>query len=357
MLRKVFMRTAPGVALLALALMPIAHVALAEPGGPVPAQIHKHSRPDPSKPTEVAVGFFLRDLEEINMERETFEVSAYLTLTWKDARLAYTPAPGETRPRVYRPDAIWSPDPFFVNAMGHPSLEEAEVEVLPDGTAEYRTMVDGTFFSPYNLRRYPFDTQELRIDLRSEDYDETEVAFVVDPAATGKHAGSSLVEWSIGPVSTGTEVVSNHGVPVKLDKIFHGSQYHFEVPVSRRSFFYVWSVLLPLGLFVFLSWAVVWSKTFESATVVASIPMLAYVAFNIVIIVESPRVGYMTFLHSCVTAGYVLITLSIVEMMFRHILERQNRVRAVERAAQVARWLLPAVSLGVMALLVVDFLR
>lgn len=356
------MRTAYNLAYLGLVVMALLGAVPAFAGhdssaAALPALIHKHSRPDTGRPTQVAVGLFLRDLEEINLERETFEASAYLTLTWKDPRLAFTPGPGEPAKRVYNPNAIWSPDPFFVNAMGHPSLEEPEVEVLPDGTAEYRAMVDGTFFAPYNLRRYPFDTQELRLEIRSEDYDESEVAFVVDPAATGKHAGSSLVEWTIGQVSTGTEVVSNHGVPEKLDKIFHGSQYHFMVPITRRPAFYLWSVMLPLGLFVFLSWAVAWSKTFESATVVASIPTLAYVTFNIVIIIESPRVGYMTFLNAGMIAGYVLITLSIMDMMIRHILEQGSQTRRVETIAKTVRWLLPTLSLVAMAILAVDFLR
>ncbi len=323
----------------------------------VPEQIFKHPRPDVGKPTEVAVGFFLRDLEELDAERETYEISAYLTLTWKDARLAFDPSKEESKIRVYSPEAIWTPDPFFVNAMGTPSMEEVEVMVLPDGTAEYRARVDGTFFSSFNLRRYPFDSQTLRVELRSEDYDESQVAFVVDNEATGKHANSSLVEWHIGSVAASTSVVSNHGVPEKLDKIFHGSQYLFEIPVARKPLFYLWSVLLPLALFVIMSWAVVWSKTFEGATVVASIPMLAYVAFNIVIIIESPRVGYMTFLNACITAGYVLITISIMEMMYRHILERGNRTRTVELVARSVRWLLPAFSMALICWLIFDFLH
>ncbi len=322
-----------------------------------PAQIFKHKRPDVGKPTEVAVGFFLRDLEELNAERESYEVSAYLTMTWKDTRLAFDPKKAGTNQRIYNPKAIWTPDPFFPNVMGTPSMEEVEVIVLPDGTAEYRARVDGTFFSTFNMRRYPFDSQTLRVELRSEDYDESEVAFVVDQAATGKHANSSLVEWTIGSVAASTSVVSNHGVPDKLDKIFHGSQYLFEIPVTRKPLFYLWSVLLPLALFVILSWSVVWSKTFEGATVIASIPTLAYVTFNIVIIVESPRVGYMTFLHACITTGYVLITLSIAEMMFRHILERGNRSHVVEKVARTVRWLLPTISLALICLLIFDFLR
>lgn len=56
--------------------------------------------PNPDKPTEVAVGFYLINLGRINQSDETFDVSGYLSANWQDERLAFDPkVVGDTEKR------------------------------------------------------------------------------------------------------------------------------------------------------------------------------------------------------------------------------------------------------------------
>ena len=68
-----------------------------------------------NKPVKVKVGFFLTNLIDVDEVKEMFHISGYLFMTWKDPRLAFSPAGGDTD-RSYNPDSIWVPRVFMVNA-------------------------------------------------------------------------------------------------------------------------------------------------------------------------------------------------------------------------------------------------
>jgi hypothetical protein len=49
-----------------------------------------------NKPVNVKVGLFLTNLIDVDEVKELFHISGYLFMTWKDPRLAFSPAGGAT---------------------------------------------------------------------------------------------------------------------------------------------------------------------------------------------------------------------------------------------------------------------
>src|SRR6267378_5887971 len=64
------------------------------------------------KPVNVKTGLFLTNLIDVDEVKETFRISGYLFMTWKDPRLVFSPAGGHTD-RSYSPDNIWVPRVFL----------------------------------------------------------------------------------------------------------------------------------------------------------------------------------------------------------------------------------------------------
>src|SRR5580700_5333128 len=68
-----------------------------------------------NKPVNVRAGLFLTNLIDVDEVKEMFRISGYLFMTWKDPRLVFNPTGGDTD-RLYKPDSIWVPHVFLVNA-------------------------------------------------------------------------------------------------------------------------------------------------------------------------------------------------------------------------------------------------
>src|SRR5438128_1857933 len=110
------------------------------------------------KPVEVAIGFYVLDFARVTAREESFDLTGYLELSWRDPRLAASRsgAPGTTR-RI-DPGRTWTPKIFFENALEQPRYHDAPVvEVDGDGTVTSWAIVSGKFSAPMDLRRFPFD--------------------------------------------------------------------------------------------------------------------------------------------------------------------------------------------------------
>src|SRR5215207_3767214 len=89
------------------------------------------------RPVEVAIGFYALDFARVTAREESFDVTGYLELSWRDPRLALLgegPKPGSGR-RVDA-GAIWTPRLLFENALeppryhGEPVVEADEHGVV-----------------------------------------------------------------------------------------------------------------------------------------------------------------------------------------------------------------------------------
>jgi hypothetical protein len=95
-----------------------------------------------NRPVNVKTGLFLTNLIDVDEVRETFRISGYLFMTWKDPRLAFSPATGGDMAggdtdRSYKPDSIWVPHVFLVNATAQREKTNINIRGNPDGTIHY----------------------------------------------------------------------------------------------------------------------------------------------------------------------------------------------------------------------------
>ena len=115
-----------------------------------------------NQPVKVTVGLFLSNLIDVDEVKETFHISGYLFMTWKDPRLAFSPRGGDTD-RSYNPDSIWVPRVFLVNAVVQREKTNVNISGNPDGTIHYLELFKAELTTSFYLEPFPFDTESLEI--------------------------------------------------------------------------------------------------------------------------------------------------------------------------------------------------
>ena len=152
------------------------------------------------QPVEVAIGFYALDFARVTVREESFDVTGYLELSWRDPRLALPggegPKPGSGR----RVDAgrIWTPRLLFENALEPPRYHgEPVVEADEHGLVTSWAVLSGKFSAPMDLRRFPFDRQVLRVRIGAFE-DESVVRFAVKRELVIVDEEAFVSDWTVG---------------------------------------------------------------------------------------------------------------------------------------------------------------
>ena len=297
----------------------------------------------------VSVGLYVIDFARISIREESFNMAGYLDTSWTDPSLA--PGPGEHVPAVrrFRPGQVWAPALEFVNAVEQVVTErEGDLYAEPDGRVTQRVRFSHNFRSPLQLRRFPFDSQVLKVVIAPFDPFAKDIDLVVDGRGTGALPGASVPDWTIGEVKARVE-------PPNLEPPSEQA-FVFEARVERRSTYYVWRVLLPMTLLVIGSWSVFWfDPTGLQPQVSTGLAiLLSLVTFTYAIDFSLPKVAYLTFIDRYTLNAFAFVLAVLLSVTVIHGLIRRERVDLALRAQARLRQLFPAayvLSLAVTALL------
>lgn len=299
------------------------------------------SSPNPDKPTEVAVGFYLINLGRINQSDETFDVSGYLSANWQDERLAFDPKVVGDTEKHENPEQVWEPALTIVNAQSSPKKTAVSITAQPDGNVDYLELVNTTVSSDLNLRNFPFDSQKAQVVLESLFFDDKTMVFHNDPKLTGysKDSFVSLSEWQILDVNTtvAPEKFAPNGKKY--------SRYTFELKLKRNYQFYLFKVFIPLLLITLLSWATFWmdsNAAFSTQMSVGMTSTLTAITFNFTVANALPRLSYLTLLDAYIFICYIFFFLSIVANVSVHfLLKNYENPDFIHRMTRRFRWIFP----------------
>ncbi len=267
------------------------------------------------KPVEVSIGFYTLDFARVTAREESFDLTGYLELSWRDPRLATS---SETKTvRHLEAGSIWTPKVFFENALEQPRYHDAPIVGADDrGVVTSWAIISGKFSAPMDLRRFPFDRQVLTVRVGSfEDEEVVRFALKRDLVQVGEDA--FLTDWTIGAADA--RVDTRPYVPGQ-EKY---TRYIYQVAIARRSTFYVWRVMLPLTLLALVAWASFWFEPVglqpQISTCMAS--LIALVAFNFAIDFSLPKVTYLSLIdkHALIGIFFVIAAVAAVTLIHRAV--------------------------------------
>ncbi len=154
----------------------------------------------------------------------------------------------------------------------------------------------------FNLLSFPFDRQRIKIHLIDmDDFEENYFEFSdISYRILKLTEENSIPGWKI--------IDSKISVQNKIDLgnlIFNEGSIEFEI--ERQSFYYIFKIILPIMLILFVCWSSVWvdRKEIESKLTITIVCLLSLIAYNFVIDNELPKLNYLTVMDWIILTSYV----------------------------------------------------
>ena len=306
-------------------------------------------------PVEVAVGLYITNFVAIDETRESFEVGGYLTAKWLDPRLAL-PADQADAPatRTFRMDRLWTPSIESANSISH-KTSQSLLTADRNGMVTYIERFDANLSNDFVLRKFPFDTQDLRFQFHPFISAASEIRFAPQPLpSTGisPEQHTELAAWHIQDIRYRTEkVVEDRDIPPT-------SGGDFDIVVTRRSGFYVWKIFVPLLMLTMIPMVVFWIDVslFDWVLKIPMTMLLSMVAFEFTIARDLPRVGYLTFLDAVFLASFTFCFLCIFEIAAVFLLQQHGKRPLAARVHRQGRWAYPLAYFALIFVLAIGFL-
>lgn len=301
--------------------------ALCLPGASAAAQ----PAPVDSGPRQIELLVYLIDLVEISGSDQSFFADIIVEANWHDPALAGGP------PRTYGLGDIWDPGLLIVNQRSvNRSLPEV-IAVDTDGLATYRQRFTGRFSTALNLRDFPLDDQQIKVQVITTRSWVGEIELVAMDVATLRAEQFSITDW----VVTDVRVERDDYRATPRARTMSGLAMNIDV--QRQVKYYVFQIVIPLIAIVLMSWTVFWIDPAVVATrmSVAVTTMLTLIAYRFMLGNLVPRLSYLTRLDYFMFGVTTLVILTLFTMAGTAYLASQGRTAAIARIDRAGRALFP----------------
>ena len=300
------------------------------------------------EPTEVKIGIYIVDVDEVDSAQQKFAASVYYIASWKNPLLRHE-GPGPIRRRV---SAVWTPRLTILGQQNIWYSFPEYVEIQPDGEVVYRQRVWGYFSQPLDLHEFPLDKQILNIHIVAAGLLEKDVK-MVPLTREGKELSGlaekfsmpdfKVLSWKAEPAS----YIAQKGIPATAG-------FQMQLTVSRHPIYYILKVVIPLCLIVMMSWLPRWIHPEQIGTNigVSTTAFLTLVAYLFAITVLLPRVSYFTRLDLFIFLATLMVFAGLIHTVINTALLNTTKQAAMERVEHWSRVVYP---IALIVVLVVSF--
>jgi hypothetical protein len=300
------------------------------------------TRPDPKGvPTKVGVHLFVINIESVSGPDQSFKANIVISATWKDPRLACKPGQDPDLISTYKLDQVWHPSVYIVNQRRVFKQEKDVIKVDCEGNAEYSQIFYGDFLTLADIKDFPFDKRPLNIDVVSKEYGPEEVELSVEEEFTGRADKFSIADWFIA--NTPTTESSVYKVNSKFAQMSL-SRLIFSFNADRNTHYYLWKVIVPMMLIVFMSWSVFWIPPDQLGPKLglSVTSMLTLIAYRFALSNLTPKVDYLTRFDKFAFAATLLIFLALVVTVATGSLSARGNDALAKRLDSYSRFVFPA---------------
>ena len=301
--------------------------------------------PPGSRPVEVRARFFLSDINDINERNETFEIKGLLALQWKDERYVFDPKTEGANEKRYQGTFqvleeyhSWWPQLVLSNGVGTIPLQGLSLKISPDGTLLFIQEITAVVESPMNLRRYPFDEQELKAIFEPLAYFGTEVKLMTEPGMIDlPERPVHVAGWKLRSLSAKPYMEQDKNSDAQFTQLI------VTLKMKREPGFTIWFIIVPLSMIVLLSNSVFWMnhEAIGNRLDILFIGLLTIVAYQSLAVESLPSVSYFTLINGFVYVAYLTMVTSIVTNIWLDNLNRREAEATAKRLNQMFRWVIP----------------
>jgi hypothetical protein len=268
-------------------------------------------------PVDVTVGVYVLDTISINDVEQSVVLDFVQTYRWNDPRLSAESLGFSLEGCNLSLSDIWSPRITLINARSFQQRTQ-QLQVNDKGDVTVYERITATITETFDLRRFPFDKQNVSLDYFSAFGPDT-VNFVLDERKIGKFRDFSIAGWSFEGTSVSKsvrslELIERPVVGFSADLLF-----------SRHLGFYLWKVFIPLAFIVFMAWTVFWIDPAEFGTQIgiSTSSVITLVAFQLGLVSLLPKIAYTTevdvYILGCSGLIFIALGEAIITARLAHI--------------------------------------
>jgi hypothetical protein len=282
------------------------------------------AKPNPGQPVRIKVGMLLNSVDDYDVKAGTFAADFFLSLT----------------------SAVPMPDISLQFPNG--KLENKEVIADKPTFKLYRLL--GNFKSPPDLRKYPFDSQDLKIIIEDDSRGTDQIRFSADKERTQLARGFRALGWQVSYVQA-RSLSQSYPDRFEGDDLYYG-RYIFTLGLDRFATSAAFKVFVPAFVIVLISLLGMWVPPNEmEVRSNAGAPMLAgAVLFHYALMQELPATSYMTRADKLMLGVYVSLALGMISTWWMFLVKEEN----METVFRTARVVVPVLTVVVMALAVLS---
>ena len=306
---------------------------------PEPIAIIKH-KDIVDRPKQIEIGIYVINIEKVNSAEQSYKATVALDMKWKDPTLICTLPEDKDKIRTFGLNEIWNPNMVIMNKKSAVKQLEEIVWVDCRGNVEYGQILYGDFLTTANIKEFPFDQRFLEIELVSTEYETNELQFVKNEKATGRDEQFSITDWNIGEIPIAESAVY-HFKPGNREL----ASFIYKLTAKRNYQFFLWKIIVPLILIVFMSWAVFWISPSQLGPQIglSVTSMLTLIAYRFAIGNVVPNVDYLTRFDKFVFGSTLLVFLALAETITSGALSFSKNDELANSIDRYSRFLFPGV--------------
>jgi hypothetical protein len=275
--------------------------------------------PHVAQPIKVKVGMLLNSIDDYDIKTGRYNADFFLSLT-SDVAM----------PTI---------------RLSFPNGKLETNEVMADKPTFKLFRLSGDFKSPPNLRKYPFDSQELKIMVEDDFRGVDQLRFTVDKERTQLARGFRALGWQVAYLEARA---TSQSYPDRFenDDLIYG-RYAFAISLERYATSAAFTVFVPAFVIVLIALLGMWVPPAEmEVRSNAGAPMLAAaVLFHFALMQELPATSYLTRADKLMLGVYVSLALGMLSTWWMFLVEERNQ----DKVFVVARIAVPVLTVAVMA--------
>jgi hypothetical protein len=277
------------------------------------------AKPHPGPTVRVTVGMLLNSVDDYDVKTGTFSADFFLSMT----------------------SAL--PMPSLNLQFPNGKIESKELIADKPTFKLYRFL--GAFKSPPDLRKYPFDSQDLKIVVEDDSRGIDQVRFSADKERTQLARGFRALGWQVSYVEA-RSLSQSYPDRFEGDDLYYG-RYIFTLGLQRFATSAAFKVFVPAFVIVLIALLGMWVPPGEmEVRSNAGAPMLAgAVLFHYSLIQELPATSYLTRADKLMLAVYISLALGMVSTWWMFLVKEEN----MDTVFRVARIAVPVLTVVVMA--------
>jgi hypothetical protein len=278
------------------------------------------AKPNAGQAVRVKVGMLLNSIDGYDVKTGTFSADFFLSLT----------------------SALAMPDLNLQFPNG--KLENKETVADKPTFKLFRFL--GVFKSPPDLRKYPFDSQDLKIIVEDDTRGIDQIRFSADKERTQLARGFRALGWQVSYVEA-RALSQSYPDRFEGDDLYYG-RYIFTVGLERFATSAAFKVFVPAFVIVIIALLGMWVPPSEiDVRSNSGAPMLAgAVLFHYALMQELPSTSYLTRADKLMLGVYISLALGMISTWWMFLVREEN----IPTVFRVARIVVPILTVGVMAL-------